>query len=342
MLAMISPLITYRLSSGFNDPLISYGIWNQLLSQGSSNVIFMTWQWQKAWWDCFGRGKLLIMVAEQNEKPVAIAPLFSEDGMVYFIGSGGSDYLDFIGNVPVDDILENLLLLTIQHVPDFVGFLFYHVLQNSQTTNKLQEVAKQQEWKYFDEGSLPSPMLDIKSFPEKAVEAISKKSLLRHEKWFFNNGGIDVKHFCKSSDILPYINHFFEQHIARWKLTPFPSLFNDDLQKLFYKKLCYLFSETDWLRFTIIVWNGKAIAFHFGFHFNQSFLWYKPSFDIELSKRSPGEVLLRQLLLKAVEEDATTFDFGLGDEEFKKRFATNTRAVHNWGLYPAVSIKGNL
>lgn len=339
---MSSSVITYRLSGGFDDPLISCDQWNGLLSKASSDVIFMTWQWQKAWWKFFGRGKLLIMVAEQNEKPIAIAPLFSEDGMVYFIGSGGSDYLDFIGNVTVDDILENLLLLTIQHVPDFVGFLFYHVLQNSQTTNKLQEAAKQQEWKYFDEGSMPSPMLNIKSFPEKAVEAINKKSLLRHEKWFIKNGGIEVKHFCQSTDILPHINHFFEQHIARWRQTSFPSLFNDDLQKLFYKKLCELFSETGWLRFTVVFWNGREIAFHFGFHYNQNFLWYKPSFDIELSKRSPGEVLLRQLLLKAVEEDATIFDFGLGDEQFKQRFATNTRSVHNWGIYPATSIKENI
>ncbi len=169
---MSPSVITYRLSGGFDDPLISCDHWNGLLSKGSSEVIFMTWQWQKAWWEFFGRGKLLIMVAEQNEKPVAIAPLFSEDGMVYFIGSGGSDYLDFIGDVTVDETLENLLLLTMEHVPDFAGFLFYHVLQNSKTTQELEEAAKQNGWKYLDEGGLLSPLLAIKNFPSRHVNNI--------------------------------------------------------------------------------------------------------------------------------------------------------------------------
>jgi CelD/BcsL family acetyltransferase involved in cellulose biosynthesis len=64
-------------------------------------------------------------------------------------------------------------------------------------------------------------------------------------------------------------------------------------------------------------------------------MWYKPSFAIELARFSPGEVLLRQLLLRAIEEGLAIFDFGLGEEPFKARFATHSRQVRNWGLYPA-------
>ena len=63
------------------------------------------------------------------------------------------------------------------------------------------------------------------------------------------------------------------------------------------------------------------------------FLWYKPSFAVDLAQRSPGEVLLRRLLLQAMEENARMFDFGLGDEAFKSRFATQVNTVRNWGLY---------
>ena len=74
------------------------------------------------------------------------------------------------------------------------------------------------------------------------------------------------------------------------------------------------------------------VAFHFGMSFNGSFLWYKPSFDLALARRSPGEVLLRQLLLAAQAEAAHTFDFGLGDEPFKYRFATDVPRVRTWTL----------
>ena len=63
-------------------------------------------------------------------------------------------------------------------------------------------------------------------------------------------------------------------------------------------------------------------------------MWYKPSFAIDLARRSPGEVLLRQLILAAIEEGAKTFDFGLGDEAFKNRFATHVNKVNTYSLYP--------
>ena len=72
----------------------------------------------------------------------------------------------------------------------------------------------------------------------------------------------------------------------------------------------------------------------FGFCYGGSYIYYKPTFAIEFAKRSPGNVLLRNLLLAALEEGANIFDLGLGAEAYKERFATNTQFVRNWGLYP--------
>ena len=333
--------IQYRILEGFDDSSITPDIWNDLIQKGTVNEIFLTWQWQKAWWQVFGRGKLLLITVEQDGKHSAIAPLFSDGGMIFFVGSGGSDYLDFIGDISSTDMLEHILLLAIKEVPDFTGFRFYHVPDTSPTASKLADAAKKQQWLCYDEGDLPSPLLDIKNLPEWAEEATRKKSLVRHENWFKKNGGTRVQHFSNAEDILPQLDHFFSQHIARWEQTPFPSLFTENKQQLFYKCLTELTSEKNWLRFTVINWQDKAIAYHFGFHFKSSFLWYKPSFDIGLASHSPGEVLLRQLLLQAIRENANIFDFGLGDEAFKKRFATHTRFVRTWGIYPSSSINTN-
>ena len=68
--------------------------------------------------------------------------------------------------------------------------------------------------------------------------------------------------------------------------------------------------------------------------------WYKPSFDPAFARRSPGEVLLRALIEQAHVEGATYFDFGLGDEAFKARFATERRPLLTVGLYPRANRKG--
>ena len=105
-LNMTDSRVQFRRLSGFEDSSIAPGSWNELLQQSSSDVVFLTWHWQKVWWDVFGRGELLLIVAEKDQEPVAIAPLFADSGMVYFVGSGGSDYLDFIGDVNDYCILE--------------------------------------------------------------------------------------------------------------------------------------------------------------------------------------------------------------------------------------------
>src|SRR5437660_3701917 len=88
-----------RLLSGFEDPLLTPERWSALLRIGDTNVVFLTWHWQRAWWDTFGRGQLLLIAVEREGQIEALAPLFAEAGMVFFAGSGESDYLDFIGDV---------------------------------------------------------------------------------------------------------------------------------------------------------------------------------------------------------------------------------------------------
>ena len=85
--------IRIHLLDGFDDPGLSRLDWCRLLSSGDTDTVFQTWEWQRAWWDVFGRGKLLLLVAEQDGQAVACAPLFCDGGMVFFVGSGGSDYL---------------------------------------------------------------------------------------------------------------------------------------------------------------------------------------------------------------------------------------------------------
>src|SRR4029453_4278453 len=87
----------------------SFGAWD-------APFIFQTKEWLHTWWEIFGRGRLLLIVAERNGTPGALAPLYTEEGMIYFVGSGGSDYLDFIGEISEPDVLDSLLETAIASV----------------------------------------------------------------------------------------------------------------------------------------------------------------------------------------------------------------------------------
>lgn len=331
--------IQYHVAREFNELQFTPNEWDALLKKQSDASVFLTWHYQKAWWDSYGRGKLMLICITVDGKLTAIAPLFLDEGLIYFVGSGGSDYLNFIGVINDISIIELILTVAITDSPLCKGFLFYHVDATSPTKTILAEVSEHLGYRLINEGEMIAPFLNIIEFPEKIIEAINKKSLVRHENWFKRNGKLEIKHLSKGKEILPALSSFFEQHISRWTTTPFPSLFTDPKHCDFYIRLAEHADASGWLLFSIVSWNDKPVAYHFGFLYNGTFLWYKPSFDISLSKLSPGEVLLRNLLTNSKEKGAHIFDFGLGEESFKNRFATNKRKIENIGLYPANSLK---
>lgn len=334
---MTAVLASERIAIEIHRDFASLGLdakqWAAVAAQGDTFTVFQDWHWQRVWWESFGRGELTIVVAREDGRIRAMAPMFVDSRMAYLVGSGSSDYLDFIGDVDGDDLIVMLLGALIDEHPDLLGIVLYLVPDASRTGKLVANAAKQLGLDCFDEGLLVAPVM---SMPDaaSAQRAATKTSLVRHERRFASTGRLRVHHLREASEILPWLDAFFDQHQARWHATAYPSLFRAPEQRAFYGRLTQAADASKWLRFTVVLWDDKPIAFHFGFAYNGNFLWYKPSFDITLAHHSPGEVLLRQLILAANAEGATAFDFGLGDEPFKRRFANGVRNVRTWGLYP--------
>jgi len=304
--------------------------WDDLLTRGATPTVFLTREWLGSWWRALGRGRLLPIVGERGGDPVVMAPLFVEGGMGFFVGSGGSDYLDLVGDPTDEEALVAILGAARESIPGFVGFRFHHVPDASPTGPALGGAAARLGLRCFDEGALAAPAFDLAG----AEAAAGKKSLVRHERWFRREGDLRVTHLRDGSEILPHLEDLFEQHVDRWAATDSPSLFLDEGQRDLYREVCRRAATAGWLRFTRLDWEGEPVAFHFGFSFAGTYLWYKPSFAVAHARRSPGEVLLRQLILAAADEGARVFDLGVGDEPFKRRFATSVPTVRTWGLYP--------
>ena len=75
--------VTTRILHTFEDQSWDLDNWQRVLSSGDTNTIFLTPEYQRAWWELFGRGKLLMIVAQQEGEPVALAPLLDA---VYHVG----------------------------------------------------------------------------------------------------------------------------------------------------------------------------------------------------------------------------------------------------------------
>jgi len=329
-------LVETRVLEGFDAPTFPAEQWDKLLGSGATDVVFLTRQWQRAWWETLGRGDLLLIAAERDGQVVAVAPLYAHAGMVYLVGADDADSLDLLGEGGDAEVLAAILETARARVPGFLGFELEPVPETSPTTRALAAAADRLGLSCIDHWgeSAVAPQLELRGRPAVGRAAVNKQSLRRHEARLRRGGPVEVVHLREGPAILPHLEAFFEQHVARWAATPTPSFFGWPRVRAFYRRLTELAGESGWLRFTRLDWNGQAVAFHFGFCYRGSYLWHKPSFAVELARRSPGEVLLRHLLLAALDEGVHSFEFGLGSEPFKLRFATGANHVRKWGLYP--------
>ena len=177
----------------------------------------------------FGRGQLMLVVIEEAGRPVCIAPLFADDGMVFNICP--EDHLDLIGEVS-SEIVEAIIRCAMEQVPNFQGLRMYFVPKDSPTADCVQQVADRLGLFFIEESSIPSPQLEIAARPDVAAACTRKKSLLRHENYFRREGRVVISHACTGDDILLQLDKFFEQHVARRTETPNPSLFVDATPRL--------------------------------------------------------------------------------------------------------------
>ena len=193
------------------------------------------------------------------------------------------------------------------------------------TLAAVRELCRRHGWILAEHERFLCPALVIHGHEATARQIFSKPSLRRPENAMRRAGRVVYESWRHESEILPQLDTFFAQHIERWRTSGTPSLFHHERNREFYRALTRHMSGTDWLHFSRLQFEGRPVAYHFGFDLDGVFTWYKPSFAIEQASRSPGTVLLRFLLGETIALGRREFDFAAGDESFKQRFTNVVR-----------------
>ena len=175
--------------------------------------------------------------------------------------------------------------------------------------------------------------------PEADARLPRKKSLMRHLNYFRRNGQLEYLSLTTHQDVEPYLDDMFDMHIRRWHNTEIVSQFHDPRQKVFYRDLVRRAADQGWLLFSVLKFNGQPIAYHLGFVREEILTWYKPTFDPDFGKHSPGEVLLKYLLEYCLTNNIREFDFTIGDEKYKYRFSNLVRRTETVIVYRSRSIQ---
>lgn len=138
----------------------------------------------------------------------------------------------------------------------------------------------------------------------------------------------------RSEEVTGDLGTLFRLHDARWAERPDSSAFSDPAVRAFHLEFATAALERGWLRLTSMEVDGAPVAALYGWLIGGRWSYYQAGFDPAWSRHSPGFLLLAETIREAIEDGASEYDMLLGEEPFKRRFATSSRTVCTIVLAP--------
>lgn len=305
--------------------------WNELVAHNETNSIFQTYEWFDAWWQTFGGPhQLFFLLLRRQGKVIGFGAMMLRNvswrgRRLEFVGTGNADYQDFVLPYDKSAAMVGICKFLHAHSSRWGSAWLSNVPSQSSTLDQLHEAGATCGLYFVEEAQLRCPALRLEDDRSGAEKLLKKYSLKRPLNWFSSRGEVRFRNVSTLSEIQSLLPVFFDQHARRWHAAGLPSLFEAGSQRTFYLALAAALHSAGWLLFSVVEFNGQPIAFHFGFDYFGSIIWYKPSFEVQYAEHSPGLLLTRKIIEDGLQRSRREIDFTIGEEAFKDRFANVLR-----------------
>ncbi len=311
--------------------------WDALLKQSITPVPFLSFDFQRRWWETRGGGEwndaeLHLLTASRNGSLTGVAPLFktSRDGNPHLMLVGSHevfDYLDFItrpGDLP--EFLEAVLQYIQESEPDVKTFDLYNLIEHSPSLPAIEQAGVKLGWKVDVQQIQPCPYIPMDGDWETYLAGIDKKQ--RHEirrklrrfeeldgtRWYIVEDPGQLH--TEMDAFLKMMDQDNEKHVF---LTPAMHTFMHDVAQAAM--------EAGVLQLSFLEIEGEKAAGKFILHHDGKLLAYNSAVETRFRENSPGWVLLGYLLQWSAQNGIHEFDFMRGNEEYKYRFGAKDRFV---------------
>jgi CelD/BcsL family acetyltransferase involved in cellulose biosynthesis len=319
---------------------IDPGSWNNLLAEAITDVPFLRYEYQRAWWEGLGGGEwkqaeLLLISARENGQLIGIAPLFltEYDGRpaVMLIGSIEiSDYLDLIVR-PAD--LPRFLTGLLDYIADdahepsnWSALDWYNLPDSSPTLAALNTESESRGWTFTQEAYHPTPYIPVPGDFEAYLAGIEKKQ--RHEirrklRRAAESGIVRFYIVDGNPNIESEINDFFDLMVQ----DPSKADFLHPAMRAQMTSILKTAHEQGYLWLAFLEVDGVKTAASLNFDYKGKLWGYNSGVGSGHKELSPGWVLLAHVIQWCCENGRHEFDFMRGDEEYKYRFGAVNRFV---------------
>jgi len=313
--------------------------WNALLEESHLRVPFLTYEFQRAWWDHLGGGEwedaqLNVLVAREIDgRLLGIAPLFriqNERGQwnLHFIGTHEiADFLDFIVRPEKHAAFLQTVIEYLSADDEWTSLDLYNLLDTSRTSEVLSTITVEKPWDFKVETLQPSPYIPVPpTFDEYTASLDSKQAheLRRKLRRAAKNPETISTEIIEDRSLLPAaLQDFFalmcQETDKNQFLTP---RMRDQMEAI-----ALTVFDGGWLQLFFLKAGNKRIAGYMNFDFDSCIWAYNAGFNNQYAELSPGWLIMAEIMRWSIEHGRKIFDFMRGDEEYKYRFGAIDRFV---------------
>lgn len=322
---------TTELVSRVEEIDLDEAAWHRLTQLNDTNTVFQTRVWFDSWWTIFGRANELFFVKVlKGDHVVGFAPLMisreaRNQRVLRFACDSNADYCDIVAASDKERVAELVLDCILAHRDRWDTVVLKNIPERSRTMPLILEWCGTRRFPHIVSDPIACPALVLDPDHVGSDKASGRYSLRRPVNLFSRKGELRFVDLTDAGLAQSYLDPFFDQHVERWRGTRHPSLFLDPDQRAFYAELLRRALPRGLVLFSAVLLGETPLAFHYGFDFNDTITWYKPSFNVHYAKGSPGLLVLKHLIDYAARHGRHEVDFTIGDEPFKQRYANTVR-----------------
>ena len=313
----------------------------QYLESIADTTMFQTWTWQKTWFDTVGAARgdhpAIVIIRDGGGTPLGLLSFAIRRRRGYREASWLAEpFLDYgmplLGPALLDpqvwdrngalwqDIMRRLPaeVLRLENMPTHIG----------PVTNPLCATLPVDESEtacYCDIADHP----DVESFLLTRYTPRKLQKERRKERHLREIGPVHIAAPTNVEEAEQIIDALFEQKIAQLHARDEASIFDDPNYRKFMLRLWR--NETPSLRLDMrALWCGDEVgAAGLSATYRDRFYYLQASRHLgEIGKYSPGNELTRQLISDSISENLSVFDFCLGCESYKMKYATGTVTLY--------------
>jgi len=318
--------------------------WNTLLSESQTGNIFLTFEWLFTYWRHFGKeGALRILAASDCGKTLALFPFMIKKRLglreLRFLSSEICDYddflltrepaqkrealgslVDYLGKgrywdvVRLKGIREDSPAFNAADMLQIKGGRLSSVLQ--QHCDGALQIDLKSGWDTYYSGLRKSFLADIRGFRKRAGEAE------------YLAGGT-----VREDQLMKLLDTFMDMHIRRRGEAGDKSFFQSLRVRNFFKDVFSAFHKNKWLDVSQYRVGGAIAAMEIGFVYQGRFLRYLAAFDSQFKRCAIGRLLLFEIIKDSFARGLESFDFMLGEEDYKRFWNPRRQALYFWTLY---------